>query len=144
MLVNSILVIEVIDRDVRQVIPCKTQNEAIAKANELLKYRCADVGYLNEFEAGKDMLEKWDNATNDNLRAWCNYDGEHWDAHIAILDADGQALECVRNARVFATHKCKYCGAEVEGSDADILCNECACTFGHYRYSQLRGGRNGC
>lgn len=137
MKVTSILVIEVIDRDVRQVISCRTQASAIKKANELLKYRCADVGYLDEFESGADKLEKWSPATDENLRAWCNYDGEHWDAHVAIMTEEGQCLENVKGAYVANVHACPYCGKETAGNDTDVLCKDCAVTFGHFRYSQL-------
>lgn len=34
-------------------------------------------------------------------------------------------------------HWCKHCGELVEGSDEDILCEECCMKFGHYRFSQL-------
>lgn len=34
-------------------------------------------------------------------------------------------------------HLCKYCGQIAEGSNTDLLCNDCHELFGHTRYSEL-------
>ena len=34
-------------------------------------------------------------------------------------------------------HICMYCGSIADGSQKDILCEECQMTFGHYSYNQL-------
>ena len=34
-------------------------------------------------------------------------------------------------------HLCKYCGEIVEGTDSDILCDDCRELFGHVFYSEL-------
>jgi len=34
-------------------------------------------------------------------------------------------------------HECKYCGDTAEGTDEDILCEECQRIFGHTRFSDL-------
>ena len=34
-------------------------------------------------------------------------------------------------------HICKYCGDIVQGTDEDVLCQDCRMTFGHAFYSEL-------
>lgn len=34
-------------------------------------------------------------------------------------------------------HFCKYCGEVADGPDDNILCDDCAYTFGHRLYSEL-------
>ena len=34
-------------------------------------------------------------------------------------------------------HICKYCGDIAEGTDEDVLCQDCRMTFGHAFYSEL-------
>lgn len=34
-------------------------------------------------------------------------------------------------------HLCGYCGEIVNGTDEDVLCDECREMFGHTRYSEL-------
>lgn len=34
-------------------------------------------------------------------------------------------------------NKCQYCGNDSDSPDEDILCGDCASTFGHARYSEL-------
>jgi hypothetical protein len=34
-------------------------------------------------------------------------------------------------------HLCKYCGQVAEGSNTDLLCNDCHELFGHTLYSEL-------
>lgn len=34
-------------------------------------------------------------------------------------------------------HICKYCGQIANGTDEDVLCDDCRMTFGHTFYSEL-------
>ena len=34
-------------------------------------------------------------------------------------------------------HICKYCGDIAQGTDEDVLCQDCRMTFGHAFYSEL-------
>ena len=46
-------------------------------------------------------------------------------------------LDIVRIENAKGKHICKYCGSIVEGTNEDILCEECIDVFGHHRYSEL-------
>ena len=54
-------------------------------------------------------------------------------------DTTNKVVECkfIKELERRKWHWCMYCGELVEGSDEDILCEECEMTFGHSRYSQL-------
>ena len=34
-------------------------------------------------------------------------------------------------------HECKYCGSVANGTDTDVLCEDCREIFGHTLYSEL-------
>jgi len=51
-----------------------------------------------------------------------------------------QQIVCMTNLleEELNTNLCGYCGENETGSsDPDILCEDCACTFGHARLSEL-------
>lgn len=54
-------------------------------------------------------------------------------------DENTKVVKCifVKEVEQGKWHWCKYCGELVEGSDEDILCEECCMIFGHDRFSQL-------
>lgn len=97
------LVIAICDRDVETVAVVDGIEDAVAKANELLKDHCTAIRYgdaYDEFMADvrADPSENLSDpdirlATRKNLNAWCNFHDMAWDAHIrALPDArDGEA-----------------------------------------------------
>lgn len=54
-----------------------------------------------------------------------------------ILDDNGNkyTLEKIFSAK--NKHVCKYCGTVTEGSDKNLLCDDCRDVFGHTFYSEL-------
>ena len=48
---------------------------------------------------------------------------------------DGYKVKRIVLAR--GRHICQYCGTITNGTQKDILCNDCQMTFGHYSYNEL-------
>ena len=49
---------------------------------------------------------------------------------------DIKGLEISRNGEILS-HRCKYCGEITNGTDENVLCEDCRMTFGHAFYSEL-------
>lgn len=60
---------------------------------------------------------------------------ENMDACKKHLENEGYEIVKIVPAR--GHHLCEYCKGIVDGSDKDILCDECIDVFGHFRYSEL-------
>ncbi len=53
----------------------------------------------------------------------------------ASFENDG--IEVSRIEKASCHHWCKYCGGIAEGTDKDLLCDDCRELFGHTYYSEL-------
>lgn len=49
---------------------------------------------------------------------------------------DIKGLEISINGEILS-HRCKYCGEITNGTDENVLCEDCIMTFGHAFYSEL-------
>lgn len=75
------MVVEVVERDVIQIVPCVNLPSAVAKANALFMKWLENIKRLDEFESGDGEFNEWQKADEFNLCAWCNW-SSNWDAHI--------------------------------------------------------------
>ena len=78
------LVIEVIERDIVDIVEVKDLSAGIGLANKKLKKHMKNIGYDEEYATGEDYEDEWMKADASTLNAWCNYD-ENWDCHICEL-----------------------------------------------------------
>lgn len=68
-----------------------------------------------------------------------NYNGDKTEAEVLSMmqqnEPDCNWTDCKKVQR--GKHVCGYCGNIANGTDKDLLCDECAKTFGHTRFSEL-------
>lgn len=80
------MVLEIANRSLPNVIHCNSLEDAIRTANELLEDHAKQCGNLAAYMAGKGDGDEWCRASEDNLNAWCNWNGMDWDAYIIESD----------------------------------------------------------
>lgn len=86
------LVVETLERDIVGVHTSKTASHqnAVEKANTLLKARLEQTGNASYYETGIGKGDEWNRAADDGDCAWCNYQG-NWDAHIIQFNMNRQS-----------------------------------------------------
>lgn len=65
------------------------------------------------------------------------YEVEATDVKACEDDFKEDDVTIVKIVPVKGHHICKYCGHIAEGTNKDILCDDCKRIFGHYLYSEL-------
>lgn len=78
---TAIIVVEIVDREVRKTVRCESISEAVSVSNRLLKEWMTLIGYADEYDSEEYLKEGWNYATESNMCAWCNCCG-NWDAFI--------------------------------------------------------------
>ena len=77
--------------------------------------------FVDGIEGGKEYA--WD----------CTSDSE--ESVRKSLEKDG--IKIIKIVPAKGHHRCKYCGSIAEGSDRNLLCEDCRELFGHSLYSEL-------
>ncbi len=83
----------------------------------------------------KKMTKFFIEATKDGESFSMGDYGEDVDACKKAREDEGYVVTKIVPAK--GHHLCKYCYGIAEGSQEDILCENCRNTFGHYSYHEL-------
>lgn len=83
---EKFIVVEVWDREAVSATECATIEEAVQKANALLRDRAKKHGWLDYFNEGIGEDDYWSLATLETLNAWDNHN-MNWDAHIIQIES---------------------------------------------------------
>lgn len=94
---------------------CEKQLEAWAKRPKLIKFM------VDGKQGGKRY--SWD----------CEYESE--EECRKAFEEEGVLIETLVLAK--GHHRCKYCSGIAEGTDKNLLCEECRAEIGHIFYSEL-------
>lgn len=60
---------------------------------------------------------------------------EPMDVVLSSLIQQGITVTKIVSAK--GKHICRYCGDITEGTDEDLLCDDCHQTYGHYKYHEM-------
>ena len=56
---------------------------------------------------------------------------------LCIANFELMGVDIIEIADAKHTHLCPYCSGIANGTDHDLLCDDCRSVFGHYFYSEL-------
>lgn len=111
---------------------------------------------LNEYsyEELENIIKK--NNCENKLEAWINqpktikfivdgihngkkysYDCEYINEEECRKEFEADGIKIEKIAKKSTHHRCKYCGCIANGTNKDVLCEDCKNIFGHKYYSEL-------